>query len=138
MEFMLAALVFLSAIVLLFAKEFEAVIHKIAAIPGIKLILPLLLVSFFMEQYDDISVWFLSACQTQLSLGIQTMAAVLPFKLNVVLVSSVLFLWIIACMPIVVVWMIRKKSKTFQPIVSPDYVGYLLWMITVFLLITNI
>lgn len=136
MELMLAALVFLSAVVLLFAKEFEAVIHKIAAIPGIKLTLPLLFASFIVEQYDAWCVWFLLACQEQLGRVIQAMIALLPFKSVIILAGEVILLFIIACIPAVFIWVIKRKATTFRPIVSPFYMGSVLWIIAAFLLIT--
>lgn len=136
MELMLAALVFLSAVVLLFAKELEALINKMVAIPGVKLTLPLLLVSFVIEQYDEWCVWFLLTCQEQLSRAIQMMIALSPVKLYANWVSEILLLFIIACIPIVFVWVLKKKSMIFRPIISPVYLGYVFWIVAVFLLTT--
>ena len=137
MELMLALLVFFSAIILLFANEFERFIQKAVSIPGVKLFVPLIMVSFLIEQYENWCVWFVLECQIQLHNAVQLVVGLLPFQLGAVLLSNVLFLFLLACLPMCLVWLMEKRHKIFRMPISPSYFGYILWIIAAFLLIVN-
>jgi hypothetical protein len=137
MDLMLALLVFSSAIILLFANEFERFIQKTASIPGVKLFVPLILASLLIEQYDNWCVWFVLECRSQLHNALQLVVGLLPFRLGAVLLSSVLFLFLPACLPMCLVWVMEKRHKIFRMPISPSYLGYILWIIAAFLLIVK-
>ena len=102
-----------------------------------KLCVPLILVSLLIEQYDNWCVWFLLECQIQLHNALKLVVGLLPFQLGAVLLSKVLFLFLLACLPMCLVWLMEKRHKIVQMPISPSYLGYILWIIAAFLLIVN-
>lgn len=137
MPLMIALIVFLSSIVLIFSQEFARMIQKIAAIPGVKLFVPLGFCSLIIEYYELWFVWFLTWCQAQLRDILSIIYFIMPFQLGASQVIQITILFVLACLPAWFVWLMEKRKKIFTLIISPYYVGYVLWIIAVFLLITN-
>lgn len=137
MPLMIAVIVFFSAIVLIFSQEFARMIQKIAAIPGVKLFAPLALGSLIIEYYELWFVWFLMWCQLQLRDMISIVHANMPFQFGALQVIQIILLFVVGCLPAWFVWLMEKRKKLFTPVISPYYAGYILWIIAVFLLITN-
>ena len=135
---MLALLVFLSAIVLLFSQEFTRMIQKAAAIMGVKLFVPLIFVSLTIEYYEYWCTWFLLWCQVQLREAILLVSTMLPFQLGAIPFIKISLLFIFASLPACFFWLMKKRKRELRLTISPYYFGYILWIITVFLLITNV
>ena len=134
MPLMIAVIVFFSSIVLIFSQEIARTIQKLAAIPGVKLFVPLMFCSLIVEYYELWVVWFLLWCQVQLRDIIAMITAIIPFQFGAFQVVQILILFVLACLP---VWIMTKRNKQFRLVVTPGYIGYILWIITSFLLITN-
>ena len=137
MPLMIAVIVFLSSIVLIFSQEFARMIQKIAAIPGVKLFVPLALGSLIIEYYELWFLWFLTWCQAQLRDIMFIIASIMPFQFGAYQVIQITILFVLACLPAWFVWLMEKRKKMFTQVLSPYYVGHILWIIAVFLLITN-
>ena len=95
MPLMIAVIVFLSSIVLIFSQEFARMIQKIAAIPGVKLFVPLAFCSLIIEYYELWFVWFLMWCQVQLRNMISIVHAIMPFQLGASQVIQIILLFVV-------------------------------------------
>lgn len=129
-----AIVVFLSSIVVFFADEFGGYLKKILAIPGAKLLLPLVLASFFVEIYEGLGLWLLARCQVFIHQLIYQCAKVLPFEKVSITVARIVYLFLVASLPL---WIFRFRAMRRgqrKPQHFAYYLALLLWMVATILL----
>lgn len=133
----LALVVFGSSIAVFFSNEWHALFKKVFAIPGVKLFMPLLIVSCFIEKYALNEYWLLTGLQALITHFIRFCAAVLPFQTGALHISKIIYLFLFACLP---AWILcfREKRKELDPMWPKPYrIGVALWVILAFLLTIN-
>lgn len=130
----IALIVFLASIAAFFAQEFGRMFKKLFAIPGTKLLLPLLLASWLIVVYEEWGRWLLLRLQVALHSLVHRLHILVPFEKGSLPFAKVMYLFLIATLPI---WFselaaLRKGRRKRQP---PTYwVGIVLWIIAAILL----
>ncbi|CDZ77660.1 hypothetical protein BN59_01950 [Legionella massiliensis] len=132
----LSIVVLTCSIVVFFAKEFGEGIKKIMSIRGMPLFLPLSLTTLFVVYYEANVVTVLTGLQSLLSLLIETLASLLPFKRLANFMANILVITAFPFLPVLVIkaWYKRKSFNTFK------YEGITLlfvWLFLVLLIITD-
>ena len=96
----LSLTIFLGAIFVFFSQEFVRFNKKVFSIPGVKLLLPLALASWLIEVYEDWGRWVLMRCQSLLHQVLSQIASILPFDKGALAVVHILYLFILAGLPL--------------------------------------
>jgi hypothetical protein len=131
----LAMIVFPSAILLLFAQEFARLTRKLLAIPGVKLLLPILLASCLIEIYQDWEQWVLLYTQAKFHNWVQMTGERMPFQAGAQHLIRVASLFILPCLPISLFWVeVKRKGEHTLPAVS-YYLSAMLWLVAASVLI---
>ncbi|KTD50177.1 hypothetical protein Lqui_1502 [Legionella quinlivanii] len=123
----LALVVFCSAIIVFFAEEFGGVAKKIFAIPGVKLILPLLIASSIVALYEDWIVWILLINKYAFHSAMSSIASLFPFEQFAAETVQILFLLILTLVPPFIFITLRKR-KTILPFPYTWLICLLLWL----------
>ena len=128
------ALVFLgSAIVVFFANEFSHVFKKIWAIPGVKLLLPLCVLSWVVVVYEAWGYWLLQKGHGILDRVVHVLVLWLPFEAGALACIRIIFLFIIASVPL---WIHRvRPTKNSLKETAVFSWGLVLWMVAVVLIV---
>jgi hypothetical protein len=129
----IALVVFACAIVVFFSKEFGNSIKKIMSIPGMKLILPLLLVTYLLVFFEPEVLWCLTKLQAMLLLLTQNLASILPFENMANATANLLVLMSLALLPVLAV-NIWYKRKTYYPLPYAGLIITLIWIFVAVLL----
>ena len=126
--------VFFAAIILIFSQELIRMAKKIMSKPGVKLLVPLALASWFIELYEDWGRWLLLWCRATFQILSQKAAELLPFQMGSLHLIRIAFLFLIGSFPAWMFWFQAKwkESYTLHPLAY--YLGFVLWVIAVFLL----
>ncbi len=130
----IALIVFLASIAAFFAQEFGRMFKKLFAIPGMKLLLPLVLASWLIIVYEEWGLWLLLRVQGALHSLIHRLHALVPFENGSLPFAKVIYLFLMASLP---VWCfelaaLRRGRRKRQP---PTYwIGLILWIIAAILL----
>ncbi len=131
----IALVVLCSSIVVFFSEEFISLFKKMLAIPGVKLLLPLVIASLFVEMYESWGLWVLARCQAALHQVIYLLSRLVPFETGSVSLMRIVYLFIIASLP---VWCFLLKSRLQgrrYPVHPFTYhLGLVLWVMAVILL----
>lgn len=130
--FTLALVVAFSAIILFFAKEFGDLFKKIFAIPGAKLFLPLIGVTFLIVLYEPWIYFALIYVKQVLHDFIYFMLRLLPFRTGGISLISVALFMILALIPAFAMnaWCIHKTNLPFS---HGKFLSAMLWLFTVIL-----
>ena len=128
---------FFSAILLIFSQEVTRLTKKLAAKPGIKLLVPLVLASWFIETWEEWGRWLLLWCQAEIYQASHTVAQLLPFQTGAQHLIRILTLLILASLPAAIFWVRVKYKGLYDLPLFSYYIGALLWIIAVFLLIVQ-
>ncbi len=112
----IALVVFGCAIMVFFSKEFGNFIKKLLSIPGMKLLLPLIFVSFFIIYFKLEVLWFLAKFQTILFTLTQSLASLFPFQTMAYALATILVLISITVLPVLAInlWHKRKTYHSFE------------------------
>ena len=117
-----------SAILVSFSQEFALAFNKLFAIPGVKLLLPAILVTkllIFAEPFVSLS---LLAMRDFLDLISQGLAYFLPDNSMMRMGCQAVGLWVLAVLP---VWLLEAWSwrKTFRSFPYNGILGTMLWLV---------
>ena len=133
----LTLIIFISAIVLLFAQEFTLFTRKLADIPSIKLLVPLAFASWITVIFEDWISWLLLYAQVKLNNLIQYISGILPFVTGAMDLVSIVLLCFMACLPVTVFWFDARRRGLYDIPVVSYYLSALLWSLASFLLIVQ-
>lgn len=129
--------VFFSAILLAFAHEFSLISQKVSSIFLVKLLLPLIVMSWLIERYEHFLNELLRLFQDDFNKIIQHTAAFLPFQTGSLYLIRVAYLIVIACFPVWMFWLNAKRKKKYGFPLFPYYLGTVLWIVAAFLLTSS-
>lgn len=121
-------LIILSAATLVFfAEEFASAVKRLFAIPGVKLLLPLILVSYLLSGEPEV-LSLLRALRDFFDLLSQGMASFLPEYSILRMACQVLALWLLTSLP---VWIADAWTwrKTFKPFPYKGIFEAMLWLL---------
>ncbi|WP_131782347.1 hypothetical protein [Legionella gresilensis] len=121
-----------SAILVFFSAEFGNMIKKIMAIPGVKLLLPLTLVSWFIISSEAWILWGLLFVKIGLHTAVSWLAKIMPFPGWKERLATFFVIYLITLIPLSIIYW-RKKKRPFFYKSSYWIITALIW---VFLLIT--
>lgn len=124
----IALVVFACAIVVFFSREFGNSIKKIMSVPGMKLILPLFLVTFVLVYFEPEVLWSLTKLQAMLLLLTQNLAFILPFGKMANATANLLVLMCLSLLPVLAINLWYKR-KTYYPL---PYAGLTITLIWIF------
>jgi hypothetical protein len=134
----IAILVLVSSIFAFFADEFGRMFKKIYAVPGVKLLLPLLVASWLILFYEAFGLWLLLRTQKALYELTHLVAAVLPFESNALIFTHVLFLSCLGILPVLFFrWKARRKTS-YLATPKTYWLGLILWIIAAILLTVSL
>ena len=129
----ISLVVFCASIAAFFAQEFGRLFKKFFALPGVKLLLPLILASSLLIIYEEFEYWLLLQFQQTLHQLIFKLDNAVPFEGSLSL-SRIISLFIIASFPIwIAKWSVRRK-KYKNPYSGMYWLGLVLWVIAAILL----
>ncbi len=131
----IALVVVCSSIIAFFSQEFVRMFKKLFSIPGMKLFLPLAIASCLIEVYEDWGFWFLTSFQAAIEKMTHALAHLFPFETGSVLIIRILFLFVLACIPIIA-YRLRAKFKGNYAAPHPyiDLLSLILWLVAAILL----
>jgi hypothetical protein len=112
----LLVVVFGSAIFIFFSKEFGQFFKKIVAIPGVKLLLPLIVVTGLIVYFETLVLFALLYLKIALQNLVMLIEAILPFKTGAQSLVSIIILFGFTMLPIYALnyWSKRKTYEVFQ------------------------
>ena len=130
---LLAALVFGCAILMFFSQEFANTFKKIMAIRGMKLFLPLILVTYLVLSFQAELVWALTKIQALLFTLIAFLAKLFPFNGLANVIASVLVLMALTFLPVLAIdfWI---KRKTYHGFNQASLTSLFIWLFVALLL----
>lgn len=130
----LALVVFGSSIAVFFSEEIQRMFKKIIAIPGAKLLVPLIALSLLVEIYQEYGSWLLIAFKAIIEQGLLTLVSMLPFQVIALPMLKAAYLILLACLPVWVFWLIAKRKGIEESWPTPYRVGVMLWTLAAVLL----
>lgn len=130
----IALVVFIFAIAVFFAKEFSNIIKKIMAIPGMKLVLPLLLATLFIVFFQPEAFWCLTKIQFFVLTIRDKIAGLLAFKALGVYLASLITLMGLTFLPVAAInyW---YQRKTFHGYLYTELTLALIWIFIALMLV---
>lgn len=122
------------AIFIFFSQEFLRIYKKILSIPGVKLLLPLILASWFIEVYEGWGRWLMIRCQSVLHQILYQLATMMPFETGAVSVIRILYLFILSGLPLWSYLLWCKYRGRAHPKPFDYHWGFILWVVAAILL----
>ena len=122
------------SIAVIFSQEFVRIFKKIASIPGVTLLVPLAFASWFIELYEDWGHWLLLRWRVFIDQGLHAVALALPFGKASHSFARILFLFLLATVPVWLARLVAKKRGIKRPLTQSYRVGLVLWVIAVIVL----
>ncbi len=135
MLFTLAAVVFFAAIMTFFSQEFIRTFKKIMDIKGAKLILPLLVASWLVLNYDYWALWVVYYYREILHGCVRMLAYIIPFKQISFYIADILVLTIISIVPVFCYDFFVYRKKNYKPYPHSYLVITIIWLINALTLI---
>ncbi|MBA3537331.1 MAG: hypothetical protein H0T84_12115 [Tatlockia sp.] len=129
----IALVVFACAIAVFFSKEFGNSIKKLMSIPGMKLLLPLFLVTFLLVYFEPEVLWCLTKLQAMILVLTQNIASILPFEKFANATAGLLVLMSLTFLPVLAI-NIWYKRKTYYPLPFAGLTITLIWIFVAVLL----
>lgn len=126
MLFTLAAVVLSTSIAVFFSKEFAGVYRKIIAVPGAKLLLPLIIASWLIETYEPFELWFLLKCKEGFHYLLFQLSALTTLNQNS---AQIIQLFILATFPFLVLRALELRRKKPVPGLITSRIGLIIWVI---------
>lgn len=117
MDMLVLSLVVLGcSIVVFFSQEFGNFFKKIFAVPGMKLLLPLILASAVVVDYNNWILWGLLLFKAFLHRFSTMLASWMPFHTGADIVANVLILAGFSILPVLAInfWVKKKTYRSFQ------------------------
>lgn len=134
----LAVVVFASSIAVFFSDEWTALYKKMIVIPGVKLLVPLIILSIFVEKYQSggygVLLWF-SAVFSQ---SVLLLTKLVPFKTGAIPVAKIIYLCLLACLPAWIFWLMARRKGIVDVWSTPYRLGVALWILAAILLTAEI
>ncbi len=129
----ISLVVFVCAIVVFFSKEFGNTIKKIMSIPGMKLILPLAIVTLVIVYLEAEVLWCLTKLQLIVLVVRDKLAHLLPLQRMANYLATLLVLMSLSFLPVVAIdyWYRRKSIHGFRYI---NLTIVLIWLFIALLL----
>lgn len=134
----LALLVFGGATAAFFSQEWIAMCKKFFSIPGMKILFPMLVVSWVFERYEVWWLWLLQWCQKIVFHVVSNLEAYVPFKMASFLIARVLCLFLVASFPIWIFHLIVKRREDGQKGLLAYRLALVLWVVAVVLLAATV
>lgn len=136
MLLLLSMFVLFTAIVGFFSREIIDFLSRLFSIPGVKIVLPIFLVSLAVESDAVWGWWGLSSFRMILSSIEQVFVKLMPFQTMDKEVARILFLTLLGCLPLgIALVLTRKKPMTKAPYYAYR-VGAFLWVLSVIVLVS--
>jgi hypothetical protein len=104
-----------------------------AAVPGVKLLVPLLFVSFLIEAYEEVGLSFLLWVQSFLHHVAEQLATFLPFEMGSLLIIKIMLLFLIAAVSIIATRARPALKRDYSTKPSSYWIGLALWLLAVIL-----
>jgi hypothetical protein len=130
----LALVVFASSVAVFFSNEISAALKKAGAVPGVKLLFPLFVASWLIEKFQDWGYWLLIMFQAISYRLIQHLSSIIPFQVGSMHFARITYLFLLACLPAWVFWIIAKRKGLDQPRPLSYKLGVVLWVLAAVLL----
>ncbi|OGV49974.1 MAG: hypothetical protein A3F46_04085 [Legionellales bacterium RIFCSPHIGHO2_12_FULL_42_9] len=120
-----------SAILVTFSQEFASAFKKLFAFPGVKLLLPPILLTKLVIVAEPWLLLFLLAMHDFFNLLSQGLASFLPDNLMMRMTCQVIGLWLLAILPVWMLdaWCWRRTFKSFHYSVIFGTMLWLVWAI---------
>ncbi len=136
MIYTLALVVFGSSIAVFFSEELSGLLKKIGKFPGVKLLFPLLVASWLIEKYQDWGHWLLIQSQAMSYHFVEQLSHLAPFQMGSLPFSQILYLFVLAGLPVWIFWLIGKYKGIDKDGPRPlaYLVGVVLWLVAAILL----
>ena len=107
----LTLMIFISAIILFFSKEFKNMFKKLFAIPGMPLLLPLFFATLVVIDYETQILWGILILISALQSLVLTVSQWFSFGKISLTIVSILVLMIISLLPVFALeWWVRQRS----------------------------
>jgi hypothetical protein len=131
---LMALIVVASSIFIFFLEEFRALFGRFMAIPGAKLLFPLLLASLLVEMYEDFGRWIVIQFKILLHQFLYQIAAWLPFETGAMILCQIIFLFLWASIPAWFFHAYAKRRLYKGPQSYQLIIGLTLWIFAAILL----
>ncbi len=130
----IALVVFCASIAAFFAQEFGRMFKRFFAIPGVKLLVPLIVASWFIEIYEEWGLWLLLRIQVWLHQFVYKLHALIPFEKGSLPFTKIVYLCFVASLPLLISQLasIKKWRRKRPP--QTYWLGLVLWVIAAILL----
>ncbi|MGQ3890347.1 hypothetical protein ACQUW5_15225 [Legionella sp. CNM-1927-20] len=103
-----------SAILVFFSAEFGNMIKKVMAIRGVKLFLPLTLVSWFVISSEAWILWGLLFLKIGLHTTVSWLAKIMPFQGWKESLATFILIYLITLIPLSIIYWRKKKRPFFH------------------------
>lgn len=133
----MALLVLGTAIVVFFSQEFADAIKKFFSIPGMKLFIPLIIVSWVYERYEPWVLWCLLYIQKALHRLTHHVAGTLPFPNWAITHAKIVTLVVFAIAPIGLCYTLTRLKGLREPNPAGYLIGIILWMVAAILFVVS-
>ena len=130
----LAIVVFCASIAAFFAQEFGRMFKKFFAIPGTKLLVPLVIASWIIEIYEEWGLWLLLRIQAWLHQFVHKLHALIPFEQGSLPFTKIVYLFFIASLPLLIAQLASIKKWRRKRVPHTYWLGLVLWVIAAILL----
>ena len=130
----IALITFFASIAAFFAQEFGRMFKKLFAIPGMKLLLPLILASWVIIVYEEWGLWLLLRTHIATHQLIHRLHALVPFEQGSLPFTKVIFLFLMATLPIWFFELAALRKGRRKRIPRTYWIGWVLWVIAAILL----
>lgn len=130
----LAIVVFCASIAAFFAQEFGSMFKRFFAIPGMKLLFPLVVASWFIEIYEEWGLWLLLRIQAWLHQFVHKLHVLIPFEQGSLHFTKIVYLFFVACLPLLISQLASIKKWRRNRVPHTYWLGLVLWVIAAILL----
>lgn len=129
-----ALVVIVAAIVVFFSDEFARLFKKIAAIPGVKLFVPLIFASWVVERFDTWLVWMLLKLKQWMHGLIYALARWLPIEKGALSTAHVLNLFLVTVLPLLILHFSALRKPRYELWPYTYHLVITIWLVLVILL----
>ena len=130
----LTLIVVIASICMFFSQEFASLFNKIANIPGVKLLAPLVLASWVIERYENWVLWSLLKLKGWFHYVILELAKFLPFEMAAISVTHALHIFLLTILPMLVLHIVAKTKPRYELWPHTYLLGMMTWITLVILL----
>ena len=134
MFFIFALVVLSTSIFIIFLDEFMRLFERFFALPGVKLLFPLLLASTIVEIFEHLERWILIHLKILMHQTVHQLATFLPFKTGAEVFTEIVFLFLWVSIPIWFLFWHTKQKVEWHPQTYQWIIGVTIWVIAAVLL----